>query len=153
VNSPRWTDEELLRELGAALAEQPADGPVIAAAQAALSWQAIDAELELLYLETGLRQPAGVRGTASGERAGQPETLTFTGGRLSVQIQVDAGGVVGQLIPAEPGQVTLVTADGGRETAATDEVGGFTFGRPRPGPLRLECRVGDDRFATEWVTP
>ena len=35
MSSPRWTDDELLRELRDALAEPPADESVIRAAQAA----------------------------------------------------------------------------------------------------------------------
>jgi hypothetical protein len=69
-----------------------------------------------------------------------------------VEIEVDRGGIVGQLTPPQPGQVTLVTAEGPGATAQADEIGCFTFPPPAPGPLRLDCRVGADHFVTEWVT-
>jgi len=43
VNSPRWTDDELLRELRSALREPPVDERYIRAAQAAFTWRTVDA--------------------------------------------------------------------------------------------------------------
>ena len=85
VSSLMWTDEDLLRELGGALREAPADGRIIAAAEAAFSWRTADEELELLLLEaeTSLGTLAGaVRG--AGPAA--PRTLTFCGEQLSVEM-------------------------------------------------------------------
>ena len=45
MSSLRWTDEDLLRELGGALREARADGSIIAAAEAAFSWRTADEEL------------------------------------------------------------------------------------------------------------
>ena len=146
---PGWTDDELLQELRSALQEEPVAESVIRAAQAAFTWRTVDAELELLSLEAGdeLAAAALVRGGA-----GAPGSFAFHGERLSVEIEVDGAGIVGQLTPAQPGQVTLVSAEGPQATAQADEVGCFTFPPPAPGPLRLDCRLGADRFVTEWVT-
>ena len=76
----------------------------------------------------------------------------FHGERLSVEIEIDQAGIIGQLTPPQPGQVTLLTAGGPQATTQTDEFGCFAFPDPPSGPLRLECRLGADHFVTEWVT-
>jgi hypothetical protein len=152
VSSLRWTDEDLLRELGAALREAPVDGAIITAAEAAFSWRTADEELELLTLETetSLGELAGAVRSAAGPAA--PRTLTFCGEQLSVEIEIDDNGIVGQLIPPQPGQVTLVTSDGPQAAAQADEVGCFTLPLPPPGPMRLDCELNGNRFVTEWAT-
>ena len=148
--SPEWTDDELLQELRAALQEEPVAESVIRAAQSAFAWRTVDAELELLSLDTSDELTAGalVRGDGPAEQ----RTLAFRGERLSVDIEIDGAGIVGQLTPPRPGQVTLVTAQGPQATVQADEVGCFIFPPPAPGPVRLDCRLGADHFVTEWVT-
>jgi hypothetical protein len=160
MNSPRWSDDELLQELRDALQELPPAESVIRAAQTAFAWRTVDAELELLGLEasSGLAAdrlspgevPAGALVRGSGP--GAPRTLAFHGERLSVEVEIDEAGIVGQLVPPQPGQVTLVTASGPQATTQADEVGCFAFPMPASGPLRLDCRLGSDQFITEWVT-
>jgi hypothetical protein len=150
LSSPTWSDDELLRELRAALQESPVDESVIRAAQAAFTWRTVDDDLELLSLEAGCGLTTDVLVRDSGP--GGPRILTFHGERLSVEIEIDEAGIVGQLTPPRPGQVTLVTADGPRATTQADDVGCFTFPPPTAGPLRLDCRLGDDHFITDWVT-
>jgi hypothetical protein len=147
VSSPRWTDDELLQELGAALREAPVDETFIRAGQAAFTWRTVDTDLELLGLVTGSGQVAGAL-----VRGGGPRTLAFRGERLSVEIEIDEDGIVGQVTPPQPGQITLVTADGPDMTTQADDVGCFAFPPPPAGSLRLDCRLGDDHFITEWVT-
>ena len=150
MSSPTWNDDELLRELRAALQESPVDESVIRAAQAAFTWRTVDDDLELLSLDAGfgLTADALVRGGG----AGGPRTLAFHGERLSVEIEIDEAGIVGQLTPPRPGQVTLVTADGPQATTQADDIGCFIFPPPTAGPLRLDCRLGDGHFITDWVT-
>jgi len=149
LSSPRWTDRELLSELNKALEEPPLDENIIRAAQAAFTWRTVDAELEILSLDAGLEHAgtAQVRGTGPGS----PRMLAFHGERLSVEVEVDDAGIVGQLTPPGPGQVTLVTPDGPRAATQADEVGCFALPPPPSGPVRLDCRLGDDHFVTEWT--
>ena len=150
MSSPEWTDDELLADLGAALREVPADESVVRAAQAAFTWRTVDADLELLYLNAGAELAAAALVRGGGPDA--PRTLAFHGERLSVEIEIDEAGIVGQLTPPQPGRVTLVTAEGPQGTVQADEVGCFTFPPPPAGSLRLDCRMGADHFITEWVT-
>jgi len=148
VSSAGWTDDELLSELGAALREPPVDEDIIRAARAAFTWRTVDAELEILSLDPdpGLAGAAMVRGGAV-----VPRMLTFHGETLSVTVEIDEAGIVGQLTPPGPGQVTLVTADGPAASAQADEVGSFALPPCPAGPARLDCTLGDARFVTEWT--
>lgn len=150
MNSPTWSNDALWHELRAALQESEVDESVVRAAQAAFTWRTVDADLELLGLDAGSGPKDGALVRASGP--GGPRTLMFRGERLSVEIEIDETGIVGQLIPPQPGQVTLVTADGPQATTEADDVGCFALPPPMAGPLRLDCRLGDDHFITEWAT-
>jgi len=123
---------------------------LIRAAQAAFTWRTVDADLEILSLEAELT----ASDTALVRDAGQsaPRVFTFQGERLSVEIEIDDVGIVGQLTPPGPARVTLVTPDGPQAAADADEVGCFSLPTPRAGPMRLDCQRGSERFLTEWTT-
>ncbi len=150
VSSPRWSDDELLRELRVALLEEPVDESVISAARTAFTWRRVDKELELLYHDAGSGLTAGALVRDGGP--GAPRSLAFHGERLSVEIEIDEAGIIGQLTPPKPGQVTLATADGPQATTQADEFGCFTLPAPTSGLLRLDCRLDADHFITDWVT-
>lgn len=150
MNSPRWTDHELLSELSKALEEPPVDENIIRAAQAAFTWRTVDAELEILSLGAGLEHAGAAQVRSTGP--GSPRTFAFHGDRLGVEVEVNGAGIVGQLTPPGPGQVTLVTPDGPHAATQADEVGCFALPPPPPGPVRLDCQLGTDHFVTEWTT-
>ena len=144
LSSPRWTDDELLRELRAALREPPVDEKLIRAAQAAFTWRTVDADLEILSLETEL----AVSDTALVRDAGQgsPRTFTF------------------HLCKADFPQKDL-TLPGNRLEAALYKAGidfrwlplGATGPlaanvSPTVEGLRQDCQRGSDRFLTEWTS-
>ena len=150
LSSPRWTDDELLRELRAALREPPVEERLIRAAQAAFTWRTVDADLEILSLESELAMSDTVMVRDAGQAA--PRVFAFHGDRLSVEIEIDDGGIVGQLTPPGAARITLVTPDGPQAAADADEVGYFSLPVPPPGPMRLDCQRGSERFLTEWTT-
>jgi hypothetical protein len=78
-------------------------------------------------------------------------TLSFEAGGRSVEIEVEPGVLVGQLLPAEAAQVEVRTVDA-VTGLATDELGRFEL-RPVPsGPLSLRIRgAGGATFVTEWT--
>jgi hypothetical protein len=150
VTAPHWADEDLLCELGAALREEEqVEVGFIQAARMAFAWRNVDAELETLGLGAG-HDLAGL-GRVRGTGPGSPRLLSFPGERVSVEVEVDETGMVGQLTPPGPGEVTLITADGPQVTVATDEVGGFTL-PPTSGAIRLDCVSAAGHFITEWTT-
>ena len=149
MSSPRWSDEELLRELGTALREEAlVGGSAIRAAQAAFAWRSVAADFELLCL--GVGRGLAVSSLVCGEAPGGPRTLLFRGECLSVEIEIDHAGIVGQVTPPRPARVTLLTAAGPQATTQADDLGCFALPLTS-GAMRLDCRVGMDRFVTEWV--
>ena len=149
--SPNWSDdEELLTDLRAALTVPAVDEQILAAARAAFAWRTVDTDLELIGLlyDSHLDDAVAVREVP----AESARTLAFHGDHLGVEIELNGTGIEGQLIPAQPGTVTLVTADGPHATVAADPVGCFSFPAAPVGPIRLECATDAGKFITVWIT-
>ena len=90
-----------------------------------------------------------VRGMRS--ESGQPRVLIFTGAHLSLELEVMADLVVGQIVPPGPGEVVVETPDGTTFRVEADDIGLFDFaGLPR-GQLRLRCQTPDGNLVTDWV--
>ena len=143
-------DDATLAELKEALEESGAVPPQMReAALAAFAWRGVDQELELLLLahDSALVDDLQVRDAGpSGVR-----TLAFQGDDLSVEIEVGSD-ILGQLIPARPGRVALVTARGARLEVEADDMGCFRCPLPDGGPVRFLCTSDGATVATEWVT-
>lgn len=116
-----------------------------AAGEAAFSWRSIDAELAVLTEESAAAESAMVRGAST-----SPRTLEFQGTHLSVEIEEAETGLVGQLVPPTPGQVTLVGPDGALGQAAADELGCFTLDHPSGELIRVRCETPSGALITEW---
>jgi hypothetical protein len=90
-----------------------------------------------------------VRGLRSG--SGQPRVLIFTAAHLSLELEVMADLVVGQIVPPGPGEVVVETPDGTTFRIEADDIGLFDFaGLPR-GQVRLRCETPDGTLVTDWV--
>jgi hypothetical protein len=170
---PWWrADDELLDALGAALAEERgtavSDGTergavppgFVAVGKAAYAWYGIDAELAALSGGSS-GWPALVRAAAPAARL-----LTYQAGELTVEIEVTAAAVQGQLVPAQPGRIDVrpgccdvrpghrgVGPGSGGVSVEADELGYFVI-RPAPrGPFRLRCRTAGMTVLTDWMEP
>ena len=143
----RGGDDDLLGELRAAVRGAGTPTPAMAeAARAAFSWRTVDAELAALVSDSLVDEPAGVRGASAG-----PRDLVFEGRELSVELARDEDCLVGQLVPAGPGQVSLLGPDGEVDRTVADEFGRFRFERSVSGPTRLRCATASGVVVTEWV--
>ncbi len=149
MSSRNWDDDELVRDLRAALRPTPVEDQVIAAARAAYESRRanIDMELAALRYDSDVDEPALVRGPLHGS----PRTLAFGTDELGVEIEFSEAGMEGQLIPPEPGTVQLLTVDGQTEDVSTDELGCFRFPVRNRGPIRLLCDTSVGGFITEWI--
>jgi hypothetical protein len=142
-------DEVLLAELGRALRPEPVPG-IEAAARALFTWRTIDDDLASLAYDSALADHADLRG-------GQPpdsavlRTLTFTTGTLTIEIGVRQDGILGQLVPPQPGRVEIRTADGVFGTADVDELGCFSVLPAPQSPFRMHLETGNSRALTPWV--
>lgn len=171
MTSPTWAhdDDELLAMIKAAAADTSAmtadptaaspgsDGDVLLdrmrrAAKAALTWRTIDQELDRLTMssDSELLAAAAVRGAGTAPS----RIVEFHGDSFDLELEIGDESLIGQVYPAQLGQVTLLTAAGLSIPTPVDDVGCFLFDRPAAGPFRLRCDIGDGGLGvvTEWIT-
>jgi hypothetical protein len=117
------------------------------AANAAIRWRDLDADLAHLTADSGLE--------LSHLRGEQPRLLTFRSGQTIIELEVSAAGEVarllGQLDPPGEAEVTVESAGLARTTAA-DAQGRFAVAGLPPGWMRVVVAQagGGTRKATEW---
>jgi hypothetical protein len=145
-------DDRLLTELGAAVrAADDVPESFVAAGKAAFAWHNIDADLAQLVSDSSV-DPA-----EAGLRSSEPaivRTMTFASAELSIELDVQADGLRGLVVPEQAGtvQVRLSGGEAGPELAI-DAVGWFVI-RPVPAaPFRLSVRLADGSSAlTSWIS-
>jgi hypothetical protein len=144
-----WDDEQLLTALGEAIKERQAVPPwFVEMGKNAYAWHNIDAELaQLTYDSRDEREVAAVRSETASVRS-----LTFTSARLTVELEVTEGSVLGQIVPPRAGTLEIHTKAGEITTTEVDEVGCFAV-EPIPAtPFRLRARTADGAdVMTGWI--
>jgi hypothetical protein len=150
VMTRRWDeDEELLDDLAAAMRDvDPTAQRVAAAAEGLYSWRTVDQELFLasLSFDSSAHATSPVRGDA-----GDARVLVFDAAPLSVELEVTADRITGQIIPPSPGEI-VVEADGGPPVRLTaDEHGFFVVTGLPTGRIRVRCDTTTSRVVTDWV--
>lgn len=80
-----------------------------------------------------------------------PRMLTFQSDGVTVDVEVTAEGLIGQLLP--PGPAGIEVLSGPREHArlTADDMGRFTGEAPPAGPFALRLRTGREVVVTEWL--
>jgi hypothetical protein len=145
-----WDDEKLLGALGEAMrARREVPEWFVRTGKNAYAWHNIDAELaQLTYDSLGDRQrAAAVRSEAASIRA-----LTFTSARLSIELEVGEGSLLGQIIPPRAGTLEVHTT-AGVASSPVDEIGCFAVTPIPTSPFRLRCRTEDGAdVLTGWIT-
>ena len=143
-------DEELLAALGDALrARQEVPEWFVETGKNAYAWHDIDAELAQLTYDSLVdrERAAVVRSEAASIRA-----LTFTSTRLSIELEVGEGSLLGQIIPPRAGTLEVHTT-AGVTSSPVDEIGWFAVAPIPNSPFRLRCRTEDGAdVLTGWVT-
>jgi hypothetical protein len=144
------TDEELLEALQRAVrarAAVPAD--FVAAAREAFAWHNIDAELARLTYDSRTAEHA----LATRTEAASIRALTFTSGRLTIELEVAQVSLVGQIVPAQPAVISVLPRAGDEIVITADEIGCFSV-EPIPiGQFRLRCRTSAGvETMTGWIT-
>jgi hypothetical protein len=145
-----WDDEELLAALGEAMrARQDVPEWFVETGKNAYAWHNIDADLAQLTYDSDLDRDraAVVRSEAASIRA-----LTFTSARLSIELEVGEGSLLGQIIPPSAGTLEVHTTAGVTSTSV-DEIGCFAVEPIPNSPFRLRCRTEDGTdVLTGWIT-
>ena len=143
-------DDELLAALGEAIqAREEVPEWFIETGKNAYAWHNIDAELARLTYDSSrdLDAVAVVRSEAASIRA-----LTFTSAQLSIELEVTAGSLVGQIIPPRAGTLEVHTT-AGVTSSPVDEIGCFSVTPIPNSPFRLRCRTEDGTdVLTGWIT-
>ena len=142
----RADDLRLLHDLCAAMRAAELAGTVAEHGRGAYAWRTIDQDLASLSFDSSAEpEPAWRAGS------GQARVLIFTTTPLSLELEVMADHVVGQIVPPGPGQVQVETPEGIAIQVEADDIGFFDFaGLPR-GRVRLRCETPTGRLITDWV--
>jgi hypothetical protein len=139
-----WNDDDqLLAALRRALCEENVPPKVVAQAKEAYCWLGVDEELaSLAYDSAGSNQLVGVRTEAAPLR-----TLIFATERITIELQITADALHGQLIPPQSGEVELAPDSGDRSMVSIDPLGAFVL-KPIPSePFRIHCHTAEDGSA------
>jgi hypothetical protein len=143
-------DDELLAALGEAIrAREEVPEWFVQTGKNAYAWHNIDAELAQLTYDSSLDRDAAavVRSETASIRA-----LTFTSAQLSIELEVTADSLVGQIIPPRAGTLEVHTA-AGVASSPVDEIGCFSVTPIPDSPFRLRCRTEDGTdVLTGWIT-
>jgi hypothetical protein len=144
------SDERLIAELGEALrAEREVPASFVELGRAAFAWHNVDAELAELTFDSATDPGAlaGVRSEPASVRA-----MTFTASRLTIELEVADDALLGQVVPAQAGELEIQLRDGSASAVPVDEVGWFMI-RPRPaGLFRISVRTETGaEVCTQWT--
>ncbi|MGQ0575189.1 MAG: hypothetical protein ACT4RN_13425 [Pseudonocardia sp.] len=145
----RWDDDELLlADLTEAVrAAAPFTEAVARHGRGAFAWRTVDEDLLLagLSFDSSLEHTSRSRGAEDPARL-----LVFTAEPLSVEVELQADRIVGQIVPPGEGEVVVESTDGTAVRAEADDLGFFVVpGRP-VGPVRLRCETARTRLVTDW---
>jgi hypothetical protein len=143
-----WWDDDirLLEELRIARAEALAvPASFVAAGKAVFVEPDLDAELAMLIFDSE-HSPALTRADTAMLRG-----LTFTSPTVTIQLELSADGVLGQVEPATEVLVEVLDDDGVIASGTADDLGFFEIDTVPRGRFRLRCRGPEVDVVTCWV--
>ncbi|MFF9028757.1 hypothetical protein [Streptomyces iakyrus] len=135
--------EEELRQAAAVLDPVPAELQQIAVDAYAL--HDLDARVAELTFDS-LVDALPVRGVTD-----TPRMLTFRAGEVTVDVEVTAQGLMGQVLPPQPARIEILGGPRPGSPLTADDLGRFTGDVPLSGPFALRLRTGGDVVVTEWL--
>jgi hypothetical protein len=146
--SDQIPEDRWLALLADALQDQPTvPRHVVEAAYAAYTWGDPDAELAKLTYDSDQEELA-----AAGTRSQQASlrSLTYTGPTVSIELMVEHGAVLGQLVPAQQGTLVVAYHDGSTSTLPVDGLGCFALSPAPAAPFQLRL-TGEVVVVTDWI--
>jgi hypothetical protein len=140
-----WDDDEILMEaLDEALAGTVSD-TARSAARAAFSWGTIDEDLMSLAHDSAVNEVL-VRSVATA-----PQVLGFTGRDFTLEVELDAGTVMGQVLPGRVCRVSVLSPGQEPLWVDTDQSGFFSLRVPGGRPVRFTVTYEGATQSTEWL--
>jgi hypothetical protein len=144
-------DEQLLVALRQAVrARESVPTDFVTTAKNAFAWHNIDAELAQLTYDSirDLDLMANTRAETASIRA-----LTFTSAHLTIEVEVTADSLIGQVVPGQPGTIKVQPKVGAETAVTADEIGLFAIEPIPSGSFRLHCRTDTGVEAlTGWIS-
>ncbi|MEV8593772.1 hypothetical protein [Streptomyces sp. NPDC052012] len=80
-----------------------------------------------------------------------PRMLTFTAGEVTLDVEVTADGLMGQLLPPRAAGVEVLSGPQPGTPVTVDDMGRFMTDTPPSGPFALRLRTGAEVITTEWL--
>jgi hypothetical protein len=144
-----WWDDDirLLEEMCIARAEALAvPATFVAAGKAVFVEPDLDAELAMLIFDSE-HSPALTRADTAMLRG-----LTFTSPTVTIQLELSADGVMGQVDPATEVLIEVLDDDGVVASGTSDDLGFFRIDTVPRGRFRLRCHGAGLDVVTSWVS-
>ncbi|MFD4257095.1 hypothetical protein ACFWR9_05575 [Streptomyces sp. NPDC058534] len=135
--------EEELRQAAAILDPVPAGLRQVAVDAFAL--HDLDARVAELTFDS-LVDAIPVRGETD-----PPRMLTFRSDGVTVDVEVTADGLIGQVLPPGPAGIEVLSGPRAHARLTADDMGRFTGDAPPAGPFALRLRTGGEVVVTEWL--
>lgn len=152
TNQPSAADSALLGELRSTLTHRGDVPPeVFDAGYAAYTWRTVDAELAAILFDSASRSLGELTGVRSEQHAAV-RAMTFGVGPLTIEVEIGARELLGQVHPAEITELDIEEQSGQRHRLAVDDVGGFSMPQVPTYPFRLIVRTDTSHVVTSWVT-
>ncbi|WP_443047491.1 hypothetical protein [Streptomyces sp. KMM 9044] len=80
-----------------------------------------------------------------------PRMLTFSVGEVTVDVEVTAHGLMGQLLPPRPARIEVLGGPQPGPSLTADDMGRFTGATPPSGPFALRLWTAGNVVETEWL--
>ncbi|MET7452558.1 hypothetical protein ABZT03_11790 [Streptomyces sp. NPDC005574] len=80
-----------------------------------------------------------------------PRMLTFHSGDVTVDVEVSAQGLMGQVMPPQPARIEVLTGPQSAAPLDADDLGRFASEVAPAGPFALRLRTGGQVVVTEWL--
>jgi hypothetical protein len=151
-----WDDDQLLAALRESMRARLAVPPWFTqSARNAFAWHDIDAELARLTYDSSEDRDleATLRSVSIRSEPASIRALTFTSARLSIELEVTADSLIGQIVPPRLGVLEYECTGGEIAIVPIDEIGCFCIQPVPEGSFRLRCRTEDGvDVVTNWFT-
>jgi hypothetical protein len=150
MTSRQWRDDdEFMAELAQTSRSVAVPEAVLRAARAAFGRRLADPErvIAAIGYDSALDDELAMRGGEPDDR----RIVSFNAESISVEIELSADRLVGQLVPPMAAEVELATTEGTFARTTADDVGCFRLERPPPGPVQFRCRLSTGVVVTDWV--
>jgi hypothetical protein len=132
-------DEQLMRDLAEVLQDTGA----------AFGWPRIDVELEFARLVYDSRLNAEL--VLRSQPGDLYRTVFFEASSAAVQLERNADALVGQVIPAAGGDLSVIASGGEVFQIRTDDLGCFAIEDVPAEPFRLRWRTPTVDIVTDWI--